>query len=122
VELDLPSGFVWVAAPAGFEQAMLTDLSPDTGGCLHRASGSVALAAGKTSRLTGTVKATATGFATLRARAVSTDAADAPAGTGEDWVFVTVRRAPEPSLFGYYAGNEAGSVGPAETTPKRCGD
>jgi hypothetical protein len=120
VEVDLPRGFVWVTVPAGFEQARLADRSPENGGCLHRASGSMTLAAGKISRLTGTVKATARGFATLRARAVSTEAADMPGGTGDDSVFVTVRRAPEPSFFGYYAGNEAWSAGAAEPLPTGC--
>ena len=50
-------------------------------------------------RLTGTVTAVATGFATLRARAMLPGGGD---GAGS--VFVTVGETPEESTFGYRPG------------------
>jgi hypothetical protein len=111
VELDLPRSFDWVTAPADLVVTSIADLAPDTGGCVHRATGTTALVAGRPLRLTGTVKALAPGFATLRARAISlaTTQSTAAGPPGGDNVYVTVGSTAARSAFGYHppAGDHA---------------
>jgi hypothetical protein len=128
LELDLPRTFAWVQVPAGLAQVRLPDPAPDTGGCVNRATDQVRLTAGQPTRLTGTVRATAPGFATLRARAVTvaspssggvSGGADRGGGTGADSVFVTVGQSPQTSFFGYRPG--AGASAATTAGPIRVG-
>ncbi|MFC6566787.1 hypothetical protein [Actinoplanes utahensis] len=99
VEIDLPGGFAWARAPAGLTVIGHPAPDPSDGACLYRAAGAITLGAGRSVRLTGTVTAVATGFATLRARVVLPGG-----GEGAGSVFVTVGDTPEHSVFGYRPG------------------
>jgi hypothetical protein len=130
LELDLPRSFAWAEVPAGLAQTRLPDPAPDTGGCVHRATGPATLTAGRPTRLTGKVKATAPGFATLQARAVTVATAESSGAdrgragdggsTGADSVFVTVGHSPGTSTFGYRPGNDATAATPAGQAPVGC--
>ncbi|MDI6105549.1 hypothetical protein QLQ12_43905 [Actinoplanes sp. NEAU-A12] len=111
IEIDLPGGFAWAGAPAGLTLTDHPVPNPADGGCLHRAAGTITLGAGQSVRLTGTVTAVATGFATLRARAVLPGGGD-----GASSVFVTVGETPEDSTLGYRPG-----TGHARAVPPSAG-
>lgn len=88
VQADLPGNLRWVTAPNGLATAREVSLSPQNHGGLDRASGTIAVQAGKTTRYEGAVTAVTAGPAEIRVRALS----DLPgsAGAAEDTAFLTV--------------------------------
>jgi len=88
VDADLVGGLDWIDAPGGFEAAVVPSGNPADLGRLARATGTVDLPAGEILRLTGTIRATASGPARVTVQAAA--ATDEVVPAGRDDVYLTV--------------------------------
>ncbi|GAA0250909.1 hypothetical protein GCM10010492_58970 [Saccharothrix mutabilis subsp. mutabilis] len=99
VTVDLPATLRWERAPEGFATERVTGASPEAGGVVERASGTVKLHSGQTIRLDAAVTAVAAGAAPIRAAVVG--AARSQVDTASGSLVVTVGATRPESFRGY---------------------